>query len=480
VSGKTVVLPNATGAADPIRACTSLVRPLTPWLVRGPLAALGLFACLVRARAQGFAPGQIVDQVVTRADAKQSYALYLPSSYDPSRTWPVVFVCDPGARGRNAVERLRAAAERFGYVLAGSNNSRNGPIDPQYQAMVAMIGDLAQRLPLDPKRVYTAGMSGGARVALRTALVSGKIRGVLAFSAGLPGGMELPSKVPFAFFGTAGRTDMNYAELKRLDLDLEDKGATHRLAIFDGGHTWPPADVVMAGVSWLELEAMRGGVRPKDDTVVRPLWEERNALLPPATRVVDRWQAVQSLARDFHGLADVAAFEKEAKDLAASAEVKTWLRTDRRRIEREYDLLDGLDDAALAGDAAAMKKRVTGIRKLADAPADSDDRQLARRVLTVFSSSARELVRAYFQQEDYEDAEVFLSALVAFDPADSRAAYDLARARGHLDDRKGALAALAEAVTAGYTNTAQATAEPAFAKFKDDAGFRALLEKMQR
>jgi predicted esterase len=438
------------------------------------LAGLGLLATVAADQAQEFAPGQVIDQVVTRADAKQSYAVYLPTTFSRTREWPVIFVFDPGARGRNAVERLRAAAERFGYIVAGSNNSRNGPIDPQYRAMVAMIGDLSQRVPLDSKRVYTAGMSGGARVALRRALISGKIRGVLAFSAGLPTGMELPSKVPFAFFGTAGKTDMNYAELKRLDSDLESRSATHRLAIFEGGHTWPPADVVMAGVEWLELDAMRGGVRPKDDALVGTLLAARVAALPAAP-APEHWQAVQAVARDFHGLADVSAYEKQAKELGATAEVKAWLKSDRKLIDREVEFLTGLDDAALAGDAAAMKQRVAAVPKLANGPDDSADRALARRVLTVFSSSARELVRAYFQQEDFEDAEIFLSALVAFDPADSRTPYDLSRARARLDDRT---AALVDAVKAGYTNASQATAEPAFAKLREDAAFKALLAKM--
>ena len=152
-----------------------------------------------------------------------------------------------------------------------------------------------------------------------------------------------------------------------------------------------------------------------------------------------------------------------------------WLKSDRKLIDREVEFLTGLDDAALAGDAAAMKQRVAAVPKLANGPDDSADRALARRVLTVFSSSARELVRAYFQQEDFEDAEIFLSALVAFDPADSRTPYDLSRARARLDDRT---AALVDAVKAGYTNASQATAEPAFAKLREDAAFKALLAKM--
>jgi len=446
-------------------------------LFRTVLVCGGLMAFASAARAQEFTPGQIIDQVVARADAKQSYAVYLPTNFNRGRDWPVIFVFDPGARGRNAVERLRPAAEKFGYVVAGSNNSRNGPIEPQYSAMVAMIGDLSQRVPLDPQRVYTAGMSGGSRVALRTALISGKIRGVLAFSAGLPGGMVLPANVPFAWFGTAGKTDMNYAEMKRLEADLEGKGATHRLTIFDGGHTWPPAEVVMAGVEWLELEAMRGGVQAKDEAVIQPLLAARIASIPAAPPQ-ERWQAVQAVAREFKGLADVGPYEKQAQDLGASREVKAWQKADLKSVDREIDLLNALDDAAMAGDAPTMKKRSAELHKMLAAPADSEDHVLARRILTVFSGSMREMVRSLFQQEAYADVENFLVAMAAFDPTDARAHYDLARACGQLADRKGALAALTDAVKAGYTNAAQAAAEPAFARFKDDAAFKALLEKM--
>ena len=71
---------------------------------------------------------------------------------------------------------------------------------------------------------------------------------------------------------------------------------------------------------------------------------------------------------------------------------------------REWERYALVKARPVAGDAAAMKQRVAAVPKLANGPDDSADRALARRVLTVFSSSARELVRAYFQQEDFEVA----------------------------------------------------------------------------
>ena len=88
------------------------------------------------------ARGQVVDDVKCAANPSQSYALYLPSTYTPARRWSLLVGFHPGARGRAIVEKYRAAAERFGYIVAGSNNSRNGPWETSMAAIQAMSVDL--------------------------------------------------------------------------------------------------------------------------------------------------------------------------------------------------------------------------------------------------------------------------------------------------------------------------------------------------
>jgi poly(3-hydroxybutyrate) depolymerase len=183
--------------------------------------------------------GQIIDDVACTDEPTQHYALYLPSNFTPDRAWPVILVFDPGGRGRRGVERYQAGAERYGYVVAGSNNSRNGPWKPGLDAAKAMATDVAIRLPVDSKRIYTAGMSGGARVAMMVALhpevIAGgdhaEVAGVFASSAGFPPG-EFRDSVPFPIFATAGTDDFNYLEVRTLDRTLK---SPRRLLIFEGG-----------------------------------------------------------------------------------------------------------------------------------------------------------------------------------------------------------------------------------------------------
>ena len=212
-------------------------------------AVLVMAGVTAEARAQELVKGTVLADVKCVADATESYALYVPSTYSPDRPWNLLMAFHPGARGRAMVEKYRAAAEQYGYIVAGSNTSRNGPWAVSHKAVQAMALDLGQRFAIDARRVYLTGMSGGARVALQVALGTNAIAGVIASSAGFPDNQPRRT-VPFAVFGTAGAEDFNYLEMRAMDRRLT---SPHRLAVFDGGHTLPPDAVALEAIEWLEV-----------------------------------------------------------------------------------------------------------------------------------------------------------------------------------------------------------------------------------
>jgi hypothetical protein len=62
----------------------------------------------------GFNKGVVIDTVVCRSNALQSYALYLPSYYRSDTAWPIIYAFDPAARGALPVQLLVKAAEKNG------------------------------------------------------------------------------------------------------------------------------------------------------------------------------------------------------------------------------------------------------------------------------------------------------------------------------------------------------------------------------
>ena len=130
---------------------------------------VGILAAATLA-AQTVPLGEVVERVTVRDQPGQSYAMYAPSNYSREHAWPILYCLDPGARGRVPVERFAQAAEKAGFLVAGSNNSRNGPLGPSQEAIGLMVADTHERFSIDDSRWYAAGLSGGSRLALAWAV----------------------------------------------------------------------------------------------------------------------------------------------------------------------------------------------------------------------------------------------------------------------------------------------------------------------
>ena len=347
------------------------------WLLAGAAAA-----------AAELPAGQIVDRVACAADPSQSYALFVPADYTPSRVWPVIFAFDPGGRGRIPVERYQAAAERYGYIVVGSNNSRNGSTETP-EILAAMTTDVAERLAVDPRRVYLAGMSGGARVALGIALASKNIAGVIASSAGYPDS-RVRKTLPFPLFATAGIDDFNHLEMRRLDRELS---TPHRLVIFNGGHVWLSSELALQAVEWMEIHAMKSGVKPKDAAAIDRMYALRTALVEASRSDVEMFRALSALADDFQGVKDVSAVSARAAGLSRDARIRAALEAERDEDRREEGVLRDIasmaarlssDDRLVALNHLRQKWRE--LSGQAKNPIDSIERQIARRVLSALSA----------------------------------------------------------------------------------------------
>jgi predicted esterase len=211
-------------------------------------------------RADDLARGQVLNPVICLDDFEQSYALYLPSAYQPDRAWPVIFCFDPGGRGSIPVDLFKAGAEKFGVILIGSNNSKNGPWEVIIRAMRAVWRDSHARLAIDDAGIYAAGFSGGARAACGLGkILSIRLDGVIACGAGLPEWLTPVNVADVPWFGTVGFQDFNYAEMQQLERQLRSQGTTCRLQVFTGRHSWPPPKLALEAVAWLLAESADPG-----------------------------------------------------------------------------------------------------------------------------------------------------------------------------------------------------------------------------
>lgn len=353
-----------------------------------------LVACWVAlpTQAQDLPRGVVVDSVACIGDSTQTYALYLPSTYAPSKPWKVLMGFHPSARGKAIVETYRDAAEAHGYIVAASNTSRNGSWELSGKAASAMSADLARRFTLDDRRIYLTGMSGGARVALWVALATKAVAGVIASSAGYPDSRPR-SSLPFVVFATAGTEDFNNSEMRQLDRALK---TPHRLAVFDGGHTLPPVPVATAAIEWLELQAMASKLAPADDAFIARVFEQRRQVVTEAGESARGVRLLREMAADFKAFRDVSALTSQADALAGRKDIKSAMDRERddeeaeqRMLEQVFALEQGLASNEATVERLVQIRQLLGrISKEANADVDSTVRARARRVLSTITAGA--------------------------------------------------------------------------------------------
>ena len=441
-------------------------------------------------------PGIITNKVVCKNNAEQSYALYLPSTYSASRKWPLVAAFDPAARGKVPVEQFKDAAERYGYIVCGSNNSRNGPLQPSAEAAKAMLEDVGTRFSLDAKQVYLTGFSGGARAA--TAIASwlkDQIVGVIGCGAGLAVGLEPSQRLPFIYYGTVGKEDFNYPEMKQLDRALTASGLIHHIEVFEGGHNWAPPDVCVKAIEWMELQAMKSRRRPLDASFIDRLL--KSAVETAQThesngRVYEAFIACSEIAIEYKGLRDVSEFEKKAVSLKDSKAVKQALAKERdldnEQARRSNELFD-LRAKALRtnGDPSAqqpflidLKRTVSDLKRKSEAKESSPERALAHRVLSQYTISSFEQSMLLIQTKKYDLAVANLAIDAEVTPDNPRVWYYLSCAYSLNGDKRRALDSLNKAVQRGFSNVQELERNPQLDAIRGEAGFKKIVESLRQ
>jgi predicted esterase len=441
--------------------------------------------------------GSVIERVDCAGVPGQSYALYLPSTYARSRAWPILYAFDPGGQGSRPVKLAAAAAERFGWIVAGSNNSRNGPM-PEIQAAVsALLTDTEARFPIDSRRVYATGFSGGARVATGLAMgCRGCVAGVFAQGAGLPAGLTSARGLDFPWFAAAGERDMNYAELFLLEQELLKGGARQRFRVFAGSHEWAPTAVWEEALGWFELLAMNDGRKPRDAAFAASAFRqssERAAAFRERGELLDERRELEFVVRDFEGAADTAAARSRLKELAASPDYRKAVDRQRSAIDEQARVTSDLGGALMAltdagGDGRAESVLRAGRdanelkKKLADAK-DEARRLVYERALSQVYIQAMEAARGALRQERTEAALDLYGVAGTLRPEAPQPQLGRAQAQAAAGRKPDAVRSLRRALELGFSPQDLARvleSNDAFAKLRGDPDVTALLAAQPR
>jgi pimeloyl-ACP methyl ester carboxylesterase len=436
---------------------------------------------------------QVIDTVQCLNSTGQSYALYLPARYDEKKSWPVILIFDPSARGRTGVSTFIEAGRKYGFILACSNNSRNGPISENFAAAAAMLRDLGERFNADQGRIYTAGFSGGSRFALAFAVKEKRISGVIGCGAGLPNDRNyLPSgNSGFLYYGLAGTRDMNYPEMHDLTGFFGSRTrVVSYLRTFSGGHEWPDPRLITGAVEWLVLQAMNRKIIPADQSFLSYIEGKTQNLISTqlsAGNQVDATIYMRFAARDFRGTPFASRMTKLLADTEKSPEyqkaVRRWNKmaaTEQEKKERYLSYLGEIVNSGSLPDTASAwwRNETRTLIRLRD-KGNPENSQMASRILNFISILCYEQGASFYRNRLYPQASFLFEICTLSDSENQNNYYNLARSLTGSGKLKESVDALASAIDHGFNSRKTIESDPAFAKIRDNARFKAMMINMK-
>jgi hypothetical protein len=426
-----------------------------------------------------FPSGIMISNVACLSDPSNTYALYIPRKIKADQKFPIVFFFDAHARGTLPVKKYEALADRYGFILVASNNSKNGmDAGTVLKISTAFFRDALQRLPADLRNVFCGGFSGGARVAVGLAMQDLGIKGVIANSAGFNPKQE-PLRKGICFVGLVGNEDFNLAEMKSTQASLNEAGTVNDLLIFNGKHDWAPINDMDKAFLLLTLEGIRENRMPKNDSVVNAsyLADEREAskMLNGKTDILTKAAACQLMTVYYQGIKPVEKYKTELLKIYGSGPYKEARTKESQEGRLEQSRQEEYGKKIQEKDMAWWVEEVRRLQNEDNTSKDAVRVGENKRLMAYLSLVSFMNANGALNQDALVQAEQFLALYRLVDPSNPEWAYLLTCLRMRQNDIPHALDALRESVALGFNDVDRVRSQKEFQPVLNDEKFNEIL-----
>jgi len=424
--------------------------------------------------------GIIIDKVECGGTNDQSYCLYLPSAYDINKSFPVIYAFDPHADGHLPVALLTEVAEKYNYIVVGSNNSRNGlSADVLNDILNHLLSDSKTKLAIDSNNIYLIGFSGGARVA---AYVAQSIEGVKAV-VGCSAGIQLRNAAPaFTFIGISSYGDMNYLEMKQTQANLQQLNAKSELLVFNGKHEWPPKSTLNEAFDILEFYKMKTDSKLINGDLIAKYLKNNLA----NADILKNYNRTDSLIKAFvilkktiavlDKIGDISKAKEKLDEIANNTEIKKYLNEEKEleiyEARKQQEFLSAFDSKNDAWWNNELKLLDIGCNNSNMLISNTSYRLKAHISLSCYSYSMRAL-----QTQNWKLASLFTHIYQKVDPENPDCYYALACLYANINQKEKAIEALKTAIKYGFSNLSKMQNDALLSSLHGLAEFDNLINK---
>lgn len=401
-----------------------------------------------------YAPG-IVHSGLIITGTEERYALYIPTrGIEDGSLIKTVYFLDPQGEGSVPLEKYKAYADSLGYLLIGSETSRNGmSMQAIGQHFAQLKKEAETRFKAHQTAYGIAGFSGGSRAALQIGQSDVPPAGIIACSGMSPPANQFQSsKAPV--FGLVGKGDFNFYEYEDAShlSWWDDEGL---FFTFDGKHEWPPAEWMGVAFAWLEL-TISGATSNRHPAI--------QSLRKPAVDAFDDAKARKdyvTIYRLVHSKPFQALMKKDVARLIDGFDVSPWPEhntTWQNQLVEEKVAMRNVSLLLMKNDPASWKTEATNLIADCEKSDWPECRKLALMSMQLYSLTGRSVAA-----KNMVLAEPYIEVYKMVEPDRHEPYYFSAMAAMIKEDHETATAELKVAIENGFHDADKLQSDPAFA-----------------
>lgn len=353
---------------------------------------------------QNYTTGNVYNNEFVDSAKRISVAMYLPKGLSAKSKMPVIYFFDPQGNGALPIELYKTIADKHGYILIGSNNIRNGLQQNELnEAFLATVLFVNNQLPIDKKRQFTAGFSGGAKLAMLYASQYSDIIGAIACGGSMP---ILNSVKPgYYYAGIVGNADFNYLECRQTFNVFEKYGFDYTAVTFDGKHEWPPLNYFELAVNGLTMYSVKMKLLDINEKWADNLYKQLTdsvTLYGQNNRLIDKYETLQQINRWFYGVKSISDIKKQTGILQNDAQFIAQMRNKQTMVQTEIALRSDYIRALGNKDFEWWKTEIENFGK--DNPSNSEQNLVKKRLLSYLSMVTYSLAKTDLDELNFDGA----------------------------------------------------------------------------
>jgi pimeloyl-ACP methyl ester carboxylesterase len=424
--------------------------------------------------------GLFLFQLPCASDPSVHYSLYLPVNYTGSDLHPLLLLFDPHGDDRGPLQRYKALADRYGFILMSAVENRNGN-DARITAGIlhALDRECNSIARADTNNLNCGGFSGGARIAAMLALGSGRYKGLILSGAGFPSG-NWKGIPPHIVIGYAGQRDMNLGELRQLKPEAGLEGR-FQFITSDGAHAWPDSISMEKAFIALLCSSSRDHYGKAPDSLLKfAVSRYRDWISLGSDKGQPLLQSYNYLnfLRCFDGLTEISKEEIAYYNLLSSATYQSAVKKEEQLMKEEEKKEKELTSAFMQRPPewwqAEMSSWMDTSTFATDKPRVAMHCRVQGKLSLIAYSSTNRALEAGMQNE----SRYFSALYVAIDPGNKEAWYLLALTFAREGKMGQAMESLEKSASLGFNERTRLEVEMAFAPLHADNRYQTILNQM--